>query len=197
MRRLSWAIYLWPGLPHLWRRGSWKGLVVAMTFGWALSLTAVATYGYSDFLSGVAGSGVWVVLGLVWLGLLAVSLRWDASPLNMPKSVPDDDTYPKALDYYLKGNWFQAERLLRERLEQEPRDLEARLTLATLLRHTPRAADARAELDRLEKLEGAQRWVWEIQRERELLIETPAAAVESGGGEASLTPEEVAGRPAA
>jgi hypothetical protein len=197
MRRLSWAVYLWPGLPHLWRRGEWKALILALAFGWALSLTAVATYGYSDFFSDAARSGSWVVLGLVWLGLLAVSLRWDASPLNMPKSVPGDDAYPKALDYYLKGNWFQAERLLRERLAQEPRDLEARLTLATLLRHTRRAVDARAELDRLEKLEGAQRWVWEIQRERELLIETPAAAEEPGGDEASLTPAEVAGRPAA
>jgi hypothetical protein len=155
---------------------------IALGFGWALSLTLAVTYGYAELLSPGMRSGMWALLGLVWLGLLAISIGWDSSPLDKPKSSPDTDSYPLALDYYLKGNWFQAERLLRERLEQEPRDLEARLTLATLLRHTRRPADARAELERLERFEGARRWVWEIQRERELLTETPEAVDEEQNG---------------
>ena len=75
------------------------------------------------------------------------------------------------MEYYLRGDYFQAERLLGNLLREDSRDLEARLMLATLLRHTGRTDEAAAELNVLVRLEGAGKWELEIQRERELLRE--------------------------
>jgi hypothetical protein len=41
--------------------------------------------------------------------------------------------------------------------------------LATLLRHTGRLEEAVEHLDRLQRMEGSEKWGLEIQRERELL----------------------------
>jgi hypothetical protein len=41
--------------------------------------------------------------------------------------------------------------------------------LATLLRHTSRYDAAEQHLDTLVRFEGAQKWQWEIQQEREWL----------------------------
>ncbi|MCR4413284.1 MAG: tetratricopeptide repeat protein [Thermoguttaceae bacterium] len=69
----------------------------------------------------------------------------------------------------MKGNWFEAECLLSRILKRNPRDLEARLMLATLLRHTGRRDEAARQLDRLERFEGSGKWVLEISRERQQL----------------------------
>jgi cytochrome c-type biogenesis protein CcmH/NrfG len=71
----------------------------------------------------------------------------------------------------LKGNWFEAERELNKLLRRDNRDLEARLMLATLLRHTKRFDEATRQLNVLVRLEGAKRWELEIRREGELITE--------------------------
>ena len=60
--------------------------------------------------------------------------------------------------------------------QYDPRDAEARLMLATLLRHEERTAAAAEQLDRLELLETAAAWRHEIAWERERL--RPAGVVE-------------------
>ena len=65
----------------------------------------------------------------------------------------------------MKRNWFHTESLLRRLLRKEPRDVEARLLLATLYRHTRRSREARRELRRLERMEHAETWQMEIQQE--------------------------------
>jgi predicted Zn-dependent protease len=82
---------------------------------------------------------------------------------------PEADRFDQALDGYLKGNWIEAERLLGGLLRRDDRDVDARLMLATLLRHTRRFDEATRELNRLVRLEGAQKWALEIRREGELL----------------------------
>jgi thioredoxin-like negative regulator of GroEL len=71
----------------------------------------------------------------------------------------------------LKGNWFEAERGLYRLLRENDHDLEARLLLATLFRHTKRFEEATRQLNQLARLDGAQRWALEIQREGQLLAE--------------------------
>ena len=189
MRKLLWAMYLWPGLPQLWNRGSWPALVIALGLAGLLNLALVASFGYAELLVPGVRSGLWLVLGLAWIGFGIYSFVWDSSPLARQKISTVEDTFPTALDYYLKGNWFQAERLLRHRLESEPRDLDARLTLGTLLRHTRRHAEATREFDLLERLEGSQKWVWEIQKERELLA---AMGEKPGEAEQAVAEEQAA-----
>jgi thioredoxin-like negative regulator of GroEL len=80
--------------------------------------------------------------------------------------MPAGDTFADAAEQYLKGNWFEAECGLRELLRRNPRDLEAGLMLATLLRHTGRLREAARQLDALQRLDGWEHWATEIVRER-------------------------------
>ena len=65
-------------------------------------------------------------------------------------------------------------------LQRHPRDVEARLLLATLLRHARRYPEALDQLDRLERLNDAAKWTLEIETERRHLaagqMQPPAVA---------------------
>jgi cytochrome c-type biogenesis protein CcmH/NrfG len=78
------------------------------------------------------------------------------------------------LGEYLKGAWFEAESLLGKLVAQDHRDVDARLMLASLLRHTRRPLEARRQLDELQRLEKAEKWQVEIERERQLLKQAEA-----------------------
>ena len=133
----------------------------------------LATVGWSELLAPAVRSGLWIFVGALWLGMVALTAGWDATPLGAEKRY-EDNLFLEARDYYLKGNWYEAERCLRAAVGRDERDLECRLLLATLLRRTGRADEARGELDLLERLEGSARWEAEIAAERKLLAEAPA-----------------------
>ena len=60
-------------------------------------------------------------------------------------------------------------------LRRDEHDIEARLLMATLLRHTKRFDEATNQLNILVGLDGAHRWALEIHREGELLMEAREA----------------------
>jgi hypothetical protein len=64
------------------------------------------------------------------------------------------------------------------RIEKAPRDVEARLLLVTLLRHTRRLDQARLQLSDMTRYDEALEWEFEVDRERQLieLIERHEAA---------------------
>lgn len=173
MVRIGWLLYLWPGLVQLQRRGSWAGLAVALGMAMVLNLALLATFGWSELLAPALRSGLWIFVGALWLGMVALAAGWDATPLGAGKK-RQDNLFLEARNYYLKGNWFEAERCLRAAVGRDERDLDCRLLLATLLRRTGRADEARRELDLLERLEGSARWQAEIAAERKLVAEAPA-----------------------
>ena len=186
MCRTPWVTYLWPGLPQIWRQGSWLGLIFAFVAAALLNLALIGSFGFGELVAQNVRMGLWVVLGAVWVVAAAfsyVSIRREATPR---RATTEEDIFSEATEQYLKGNWYQAERLLGRLLGESPRDLEARLMLATLLRHTKRPDEAAEQLDLLTRLEGAQKWELEIQRERELLD-----AVRNGGvrGRTETEPE--------
>jgi thioredoxin-like negative regulator of GroEL len=102
----------------------------------------------------------------MWLGSLVFFPGVAAS-----RAAGGKDPFPEAIDYYLQGNWFQAERVLSLRLRQNAGDLDARLMLATLLRRTGRNEEAEKQVDLLERCDEAWKWGPEIYRERRLLAE--------------------------
>jgi hypothetical protein len=177
MRRMRWILNVWPGLRPLWHQGSWAGLGVALVAAGLLDTILVVTFGWSELFSPGVRNALWVALGMVWLGGLVF---FPGSATAKSRVSGGSDPFPEAIDYYLQGNWFQAERVLGLRLRQDADDLDARLMLATLLRHTGRWDEAERELDLLERCEGAWKWGPEIQWERRLLTEARAA------GEAGL-----------
>jgi len=163
-----WALYIWPGLPQLWISGSWRGLALAGAAAATLNFALLSTFVWSELVAPGVRIAVWVAVLGVWMGSALFSLLY-GERLSAVGS-PNED-YAEALDYYLKGDWFQAERLLLDLLRGNPRDLEARLMLATLFRHTSRFDEAGRQMDILSRAEGCQKWEVEIGRERDLLAE--------------------------
>jgi hypothetical protein len=139
-------------------------------FAALLNLAILSTLVWSELLPPGLRNLAWLAVVVGWVGSAAFSLRRSHDPQE--GSGPADDRFRDAQDHYLKGNWFEAERLLVGQLRRNPRDVDSRLMLATLLRHTRRFKEAAWHLDRLQRLEGSEKWRLEIRREWELLAET-------------------------
>ncbi len=187
MRRTPWTACLWPGVAQLWSHGSWWGLALAIGAAAALDVLLLASFGWSELIGQNLRNTAWVVFAAAW----AVAVGWSirerrrqavcgagVSPARAAGTAAPQDAFVEALEHYLKGDYYQAEQLLGGLIGRNARDLEARLMLATLLRHTGRVAEAAGQLDALGRLEGAEKWQFEMEEERQLLAEaeTPAAA---------------------
>lgn len=193
MSRRLWATYLWPGLPQVCGYGSWSGLAVAMGFAGLLNLGLAASLVWCELLTPGVRTAVWTTILAFWGVSLVFSSRADRRNALRQEVPQPNDTFAKAVDFYLKGSWFEAESILVDLLRRNPRDVDAGLLLATLLRHTGRRDEATAHLDRLDRLESSVKWYWEIQSERQRLSEPMAedddaadtVVVESSAGAAS------------
>ena len=79
--------------------------------------------------------------------------------------------FRQAVGEYLKGNWFEAENLFVQLLRRDPNDVDARLKLATLLRHSGRHDEAHRTLRLLSRTHRASKWETEIQHELKRLAD--------------------------
>ena len=180
--------YFWPGLPQLWTRGSWAGLLVAVGFTALLNVLLLASLVFSKWLPLKFQLGGYGVLAVVWLlarwqsraerrATMAVGTgtvgagaaeseaeNVDGSTETLPAE--RDTLFREAQGYYLRSDWVTTEQLLLKLLKQDSRDVESRLMLATLWRHQGRLAEARRQLDRVARLEAADHWENEIAAER-------------------------------
>jgi tetratricopeptide (TPR) repeat protein len=94
-----------------------------------------------------------------------------AVPTSEKVAVPErpDTLFIQAQREYLGGHWEEAEGLLRQRIQRQPRDMESRLLLATLLRHSRRLDEAAQQLDEMDRYDEAIEWSFESGRERQLI----------------------------
>ncbi|MBW3595689.1 MAG: hypothetical protein KY475_00275 [Planctomycetes bacterium] len=160
-----WVTCLWPGLPRLWWRGEWAGFVVAAGFAAGLNFALVATFMAPHLVNStgrLAGCTLMIVSWLWCVRRGAVRL----SQIYGGDGRYNDELFRRAQEEYLKGQWFEAESLLLRLVREELADVEGRLILATLYRHTRRAELAESQLRQLERYPHASRWGWEIRRER-------------------------------
>ena len=112
---------------------------------------------------------VWASLAVAWCVaaiVSAVKLRHDAAK---DEAGERGNPFGQAVDLYLKGDYYQVERILHNLLRENDRDLDARMMLATIMRHTGRLDEAWKQLDQLVCFDGADKWELEIERERDLL----------------------------
>lgn len=158
---------LWPGLPQLWFHGSLRGLALAVGFSVLVNGTLIASFVWTELLSSAQLGSAWVVAGLVWSA--AATYSWRRA--DRPRNASAEGLFVRGQEEYLQGKWREAENTWKELLRMEPADVDGRLALATLYRHTGRSRDALLELDRLERLEGAEKWRMEIEHERNRLGE--------------------------
>jgi hypothetical protein len=176
MRKLLWAMYLWPGLPQLWRNGNWTGLAVAFLFVAICNLLLLGSLAWSELIAQGLRTSVWAICGIAW-GIGVVWSAWHGrDSLPVKNRDTDGDVFGEALNFYLKGDHFQAEQLLEKLLRANARDLDARLMLATLLRHAGRFDEAERHLKTLCRFDGVAKWQLEIEHERGLLAEARAGA---------------------
>lgn len=186
----------WPGLAHLWLRGSYPGLVLAIGFSLVLNLALVSTFLWPALLGEFIPAIAWPIIFLVWLVSTWISFdlveHLSAPPKMSSEQERNDFSAEKSriINYdsqsdldgtlshtlfnraqleYLKGHWTTAETLLKERLNQAERDIEARLLLATLFRHTGKLELATDQLGQMERFDDSVHWNFEIQRERSLI----------------------------
>ncbi len=159
----------WPGLAQAWWRGSARGLFASIVFGWALCALLLATFVWPNWFRSWLVTLCWFGMFVFWMiesirsHWLLGTLQTDAGP------VAGDTRFVQAQQEYLRGNWFEAESLLHAILNDTPRDAEAHLLLAGVLRHSGRWSAAIRRLDQLERLDTAARWTFEIRRERQLI----------------------------
>jgi thioredoxin-like negative regulator of GroEL len=146
-------------------------LALAVTAGILLNLALLGTFGWDELFDPVVRRILWWIVGLGWVISALLSLATNRRQALGSQTKPTEDDFGRAIEQYLKGDYFQAERALANLLREDARDVDARLMLATLWRHTGRFDEAAAELEQLTCLDGAEKWEWEIQRERELLTE--------------------------
>jgi len=183
---MPWAMVLWPGLARIYCQGAWQGLVWAVGFAALVNVALVVTFVHPGLLPGGTRGLVWLAVVIAWLVGFGRPSAWGSVGQPTSRFDPDDRRFQAALDHYLKANWFEAETALKQLLEDEPRDLDARLMLATLYRHTGRLDEAAEELEALRLFEGTHKWELEIRQEWELVSEARARQATSLG-----TPEDI------
>jgi hypothetical protein len=190
MGRRPWPTYLWPGLPQICGSGSWAGLALAVGFALLVNLALTSTLWWSELFAAGVRSSMWVAVVVVWGTSALVCYRSDRRSRSSSQDPPAANAFAEAVDQYLKGNWFQSERVLSGLLGDNPRDLDAALMLAALLRRTGRVGEAGRQLDRLERWDGSAKWELEIRRERELLYEAWRENPEEDAAPATEPPDE-------
>jgi hypothetical protein len=159
MVRTPWATYLWPGLPLLWR-GVWSGLALAIGSAALAGALVLATFVWVELLSPPFLQYAWMAAGALWTGSAIATLALGRGAGRLANSA--EAMFRQAIHEYLKGNWFETERILRQLLNACPRDVEARLLSATLLQ--------------LELLRDASKWSAEIAAEKQWIARSGAAA---------------------
>ena len=169
MRASPIVMCCWPGLPRLWLCGDWFSLLVALAFGGVLNLLLVSACVRPAWLPWPANGLAWLSVGGFWF-VSAVRAHRNCPELCQTLRVADDrGLFLKAQGEYLQSHWFEAESVLNQLLRQSRRDIEARLMLATVYRHTRRYDEAIAELGVIEQFDGAEKWHSEIAAERRLV----------------------------
>jgi len=145
-------------------------LSLAIGFTLALNAALVLTFVWPAWAPQTARAALWGVVLVIWLAS-ALSAAWSSRSASEPSRSSLGDAYAEAVTEYLKRNWIEAEQRLARLLKRDPGDCDARLMLATLLRHTARYDEARETLWRLARLADAGRWEPEIQAEHRRLDE--------------------------
>jgi len=197
---MGFARYLtlvWPGMPWLWLRGSFAGLLLALAFALAVDVAVFTTWIWSELIDFRLSLALWTATAVIWLFATASALTGFPPPIPRGRDATVDALFIKARDAYLARDWLAAETTLRSLLELSPTDGEAQLLLGTLLRRVGRLDEAATALETLSRSDVGAPWLASIARELERVAAArrPAAAASElatlpltrGHGDASQT----------
>jgi hypothetical protein len=164
-----------------------SSLLVAIGFSILLNLALVSSFIWPWSLGETFPFVAWPMIFLIWGTSSWIAYNGLTDVMSVPTSekvaVPErpDTLFIQAQREYLGGHWEEAESLLMRQIENVPRDMEARLLLATLFRHTRRLNMARDQISAIQRFDEAFEWEFEIDRELQLidLIEAHEAGDEA------------------
>jgi tetratricopeptide (TPR) repeat protein len=149
--------------------------MVAIGFSILLNLALVTSFIWPWSLGDTFPLIAWPIIFLVWSTSAMLTYRNLPDLMSAEKKLPQNQTiqcdtlFIQAQREYLGGHWEEAEILLRRCLDISDRDIEARLLMATILRHSRQLDKATIELDQILKYDEANSWLFEIQREQRLI----------------------------
>jgi len=170
MRDRRQCLCFWPGLPQLWLRGCWWGLLFAVTFTVLFNFALAVTFLWPAWVPVTAIVVSWLLVLVTWLASVLLTIqqmpKWTGNRIERRDM---DHWFQEAQCKYLQGHYLEAETILTRLIRKDPLDLEARLMIATVCRRTDRHNQSRHSLRELERLEGSVKWKWEIRQEREWL----------------------------
>ena len=158
---------VWPGMPWLWLRGSFAGLLLALAFALAVDAAVFTTWIWSELIDFRLSLAIWTATAVVWLIATASALTGFPPPIPLGRDAAADALFVKARDAYLARDWLAAETKLRTLLDLAPTDGEAQLLLGTLLRRVGRLDEAAAALETLSRSDAGALWLASITRELE------------------------------
>ena len=184
-------------MTSLWTAGDVRGLYVALGFGAALNLALIDTMIWPQLLELGPPVLLWGLVATYWLAGIYAAFREGNTATDDGSNSADagDGLFIQAQTEYLSGDWDEAAWRLQRILAQQPRDVEARLLLATLCRHQRQFDAAREQLQILQRFDESTPWSFEIQRELELLAQfaeydqQPAAGCEEHTAISPTTPD--------
>ena len=177
MRWGSLLLCSWPGLPGLWCKGHWSSLVAAIGFSILLNIALISSFLWKWSLGEVFPLIAWPTICLVWAATALVSYNrltdLVAVPITQKVATPErpDTLFIQAQHEYLKGHWKEAQTLLKRQIEKHPRDIESRLLLATLFRHSRKLDQSIHQLKEIKRFDEGLEWNFECKREEELIRE--------------------------
>ena len=169
MRGVQVLSCCWPGLSRVWLRGSASSLVTAVAFAAALNGVLWFCFGLANSPPFHWQASAWLALGGLWLAFCWQDYRRFPALFAREPSPSQDDLFIRAQAEYLKGHWFEAEKLAHALVEHAPRDVEAQLLLASIYRRMRRIDDARRQLVSMARIDGVEAWELELACEHRLL----------------------------
>ena len=177
MSAARWMSCLWPGLPQLWRQGSWAGLAAALSWGLLANWLLAATFVWTEVAHPRLTQVGWTMLALTWVAGIVLAARWNWRIDARADGQLSTDLLCEAQIEYLRGNWLVAEAHLADILASDSTDVEAQLMLVSLYRHTGRKSKAGEHLRWLERLAASRPWAHEIETEWRILNEMDDSGV--------------------
>lgn len=157
----SWSIFLWPGLPQLTKRGTWSALFWALATAFLADGVVITRYIWPETFSNFWDN---IILG-AFIGIYFVGcyISWHLEK-NREESAPQNkgDEFPAAQALYLKGRYFEAEKILQNQLKREPEDMASQILLLDLLVVTRRLDEAQQQLESVLNIPDSRAWSWEL-----------------------------------
>jgi hypothetical protein len=163
-------MFFWPGYRGIVKYGYPSFLVIALVFAFILDLFLVVNFYWTAQITPAQRNIICFCVIVIWFILGSFS-HFRLRQFDLISSGMQEEKFKEVLIHYLRGNWYEVEMFIIPRLKYNPTDVETLLLQATLYRHTERYAEALQILDKLQLLNGANKWFAEIENEKILINE--------------------------